>query len=109
MAINAPGQDHTVAIIDEGLSSKITPTDTLAAQGDTVTFYNFTKSAVTIMLPDNTVFGGTNFNIESQESRTMPVDKKAPLGAYAYTAYCDATKDFAHASIPRIIIFKNVA
>jgi hypothetical protein len=98
-------QKHVVAIIDDGSSSKIAPAETLARTGDVVAFCNLTSGKVIVMFPDGGLFGDTAYPIDSQKSISLPVSAAALPRSYEYTAYSEATKQFAHASIPRIIIY----
>jgi hypothetical protein len=99
---------HSVAIIDEGSSCKITPGEILAAKVDTVSFHNLTGDDITIMFPDGNLFGKTTYPIKFDEAIILPVFNQAVKQVYTYTVYCNRIQGFAHATIPRIIIYDDM-
>lgn len=68
-------------------------------------FTNKTKDKITLIFPTTDVFGynfieipaGLTFKSKS-ESTTVP-------GVYEYQVFCDEGREFAHASVPIIIIY----
>lgn len=108
MANTTEPQCHRIAVIDEGGSCRITPREILAGRGDTVEFFNITGGNITLMLPDPGLLGATNYLISGGTGVRLPVSGTAPIGTHAYTVFCDSIKEFAQASIPRIIIYPNI-
>lgn len=107
-AIKPQPQLHSIAVIKEGSSCKITPGDVLARRIDAISFNNMTDGKITVMFPDDNLFGKPVFSIDSRRAEQIPVRNNAELKVYTYTVYCDSIQDFAHASIPRIIIYDDM-
>jgi hypothetical protein len=108
MAIVSTPQEHAVAIIVDGSKCKISPGEVLAAKADQIRFFNLTDGPVTVIFPDTSIFTEGSFSIASQDSYLKTFKDGVMPGAYSYTAYGGRTLEFAHASIPRIIIFPDV-
>lgn len=100
--------NHIVAIVNDGTTCRITPVDVLAKVGDTITYYNLTDGPATVHTPDEDLFTEPTPPIGVGQSVIATVSDKAQLGGYAYSAYCSGKREFAHASIPRIIIYDNI-
>ncbi|UCD93867.1 MAG: hypothetical protein JSU69_08850 [Candidatus Zixiibacteriota bacterium] len=106
------GQNHVVVIFNDGNTVAVAPGQVVAAKEDTVTFKNITQSSVvTLVFPDEDIFKGiatVSLTPESPNTRkrTLTVDTEE-MGSYPYTVYHSSSKEFAHASIPNIIVYRR--
>ena len=106
------GQNHVVAIFNDGKTVAVAPGQVVAANGDTVTFRNITQTSVILVFPDEKIFKDKttlNLKVENPElipEETLTVDA-VELGSYPYTVYRSSSKEFGHASIPNIIVYRR--
>jgi hypothetical protein len=98
-------QSHVVAIYDESDTCAVAPGQLLAAIGDSVIFTNLTHGQVTLVFPDNSLFGSTDLVKLEAGTDTVLVINEMEAGSYPYTVYRNSKKEFAHASIPIIIVY----
>jgi plastocyanin len=98
---------QNVTVIKEGSACMIKPAETLLAVGDRVTFYNLTGDPITVMFPDVNLFGKYVVEVETEQSDPLTVAQKTELGSFPYSVFCHGINDFAHASLPRIIVYRK--
>ena len=111
--------EYTVAVVLEGSSFTVVPGDLLTKQGDRVFFQNLTDSAVTVLFPDESLFGKAvvaKLNPNAETSGTVESRRSADdylivgseaQGSYPYAVYYHGRKEFAHRSaMPRIIVVR---
>ena len=127
-------KEHTVAVILEGSSFTAVPGDLLTAPSDHVIFQNLTDKKVTVLFPDESLFGAAKaleldpngsgeyksqvvswkpnaetsgkFDTSSSPVDHLVVDSEAK-GSYPYAVYYHGGKEFAHRSaMPRIIVVR---
>lgn len=98
---------HTAKIRPDGHSRCVEPRELYTIDGDGVEFLNDTDGTVTIIVPDQRVFG-TSMMVTlkpGEQSGSYQVTERTEPASFPYTAYCHDTKEFAHASVPIIIIY----
>ena len=92
----------------DGDSCKVTR-EVCAKVKEDVTFKNMTKSSVTILFPDESLFGVERLPLRPGEDKPKQVVAPEPTDTphvYPYAVYCDSITDFAHASsMPIIIVY----
>jgi hypothetical protein len=102
-----PGQVRRIAIYREEKSLTVAPRQRDADAGDQIVFVNLTQEPMMVSIPDGGLFGGPEvFPVapDGGSAGPFPVQDSA-LGGYPYAVYSVATREFAHASAPIIIIF----
>jgi plastocyanin len=106
--LESSAQKHVVAIFDEGSTVAVAPGQVVAAVGDIVTFKNITQTPVTLVFPDDNIFkDNTAVKLTPGSPEvTLTVDA-VELGSYPYTVYHSSNKEFGHASIPNIIVYRR--
>jgi len=104
---NVERRMHVVTVIKEGSCGMIKPAEVLLGEGDNVTFYNLTGDPITVMFPDEDLFGQNVLDIDTDPSEPLTVSKKAELGSFPYSVFCHGINDFAHASLPRLIVYRK--
>lgn len=87
----------------------IKPAEVLLGVGDQVTFYNLTGDRITVMFPDEKLFGKENdvLEINSDPADPLTVLEEAGLGSFPYSVFCHGINDFAQASLPRLIVYRK--
>ena len=106
------GQNHVVVIFNDGNTAAVAPGQVVAANGDTVTFRNITRTPVTLVLPDKKIFkDSSSVDLIPEDQKPFPevqltVDADE-VGNYPYTVYHSSQKEFGHASIPNIIVYRR--
>jgi len=95
-----------VALVTDGGSFTVAPGMAILYVGDTITFHNLTKENATVIFPDPRLFGGSMDNVGPNQklSKVIP-DTFKDFGSYPYAVYYPDRREFAHASMPIIIIY----
>jgi len=98
---------HKIGIYAEGSALRITPGQREVEQGDEIVFHNFHKGPVIVMLPDTELLGKTEMiTLWDKGSQSPPLTVTGTaIGPYPYAAYDPVAKEFAHASVPIIIVY----
>jgi len=103
---------HIVAIVaDDGLYT-IVDGQLLAKEGEKVTFLNLTTETLTIRFSNENPFEEEVGEVNPGEGNkvTRKVRKGVNPGIYPYTIYGDDGKEKeAHASRPRVIVYRRLA
>jgi hypothetical protein len=105
-------KNHNVEIVPDGGGSswRVDPREVHAYSRDKVTFRNGSKGRVSIMIPDAGLFGQDEMiPIEPGNQEERIILGHSEETRYPYVAYCHNSKEFAHASIPIIIIYPTPA
>lgn len=95
---------YRVMILREGDHCTIWPGSQLAQVGDVVVF-NPVGTDIKLMFPDPALFGRSEIAVLDQALEPLVV-QGVGTGPYPYAIYCAATRSFATASAPRIIIYQ---
>jgi hypothetical protein len=97
---------QTVALVTDGSSFTVAPGQAVAYPGDQIVFHNLTNEPATIIFPDDRLFGKTTFPADPGGTASADIsDKFALFGSYPYAVYFPNRREFAHASMPIIIIY----
>ncbi|GEM_PF-2270982 len=103
---------HRIRVASSSRWNVVVPRDVIAARGDIIEFKSVGEKNVTIMFPNEALFGPSSRAIDLNGDRawkmelTVPAD--AELGAYPFVVYCDENKDYAEGNPPpRMIIIDD--
>ena len=98
---------QNITVIKEGSVCMIKPAEVLLGVGGRAIFYNLTGDPITVMFPDVNLFGKNVLEINSEPSESLTVSQETELGSFPYSVFCHGINDFAHASLPRIIVYRK--
>ena len=99
-------ENHNIAMVADSGSFMVAPRQISAYVEDSITFNNLCKEDAVIIFPEEHVFGKTRIEVPAggNTTETIPADF-ADFGNYQYAVYYPARREFAHASMPIIIIY----
>jgi hypothetical protein len=95
-----------VAIVSDGSRIMAAPGMAPIHAGNQLVFHNLTREAATIIMPDDRIFGTNLFTVDANAQISLTVPENFDLfGSYPYAIYFRQLREFAHASMPIIIIY----
>ncbi len=98
-----------VAIVADGHTCDVVPTELLANVGDQVIYQNLTGNPIIIFFPNASLFGQSVIELGPGQEVTLTVGN-VDFDSYGYTVYCEGKKDFVNkAARPRVIVFRKPA
>jgi len=107
--------NYVVAIIADEDGFTVVPGQLLANNEDKVYFQNLTTEPVTLKFNDENLFGYREVNLGTDQDGEPPKDRgltvnKVTCGSYGYTVTIDIQGKmvYAHASRPKIIIYRSL-
>lgn len=101
-----PKLPRRIVIYREGQSLTVAPKQRDAENEDSIVFLNATGEELTVSIPDPELFGtARTFDLPAHGSAGPFPIEAAASGGYPYAAYSKNTREFAHASVPIIIIY----
>lgn len=104
---------HIVAIVADDGSYTIVDGQLLAKEGEKVTFLNLTTETLTIRFSNRNPFEEEVGKIKSGVVNEVPmrIQEGVNPGIYPYTIHGDDGKEYkeAHASMPRVIVYRRLA
>jgi len=107
--------NHVVVVIADEDGFTVVPGQLLANNEDKVYFQNLTTEPVTLTFNDESLFGYREVNLGTGQDGEPPKDRdlivsKVAYGSYVYTVTIDVQgrEVYAHASRPKIIIYRSL-
>jgi len=108
MTVTADQDRRVVAIFKDEGAYIVAPGQLIAKVGDEVCFQNLTGISVTIRFPNKELFERDELTLDPGEDK--PEELRNPqAGGYSYNVYCDGKEKEAHASMPRVIVYRKLA
>jgi len=97
---------YSIGIYSDGNSLSVAPGQLQVARGSKLVFHNFHSNMVIVSTPDQGLTGKpeTVPVTAGSDSAEITVSSDAE-GPYPYTVYDPLARDFAHASVPIIIVY----
>ena len=99
-------ENHNVALVNDSGSFSVAPGQVTTYVEDSITFNNLCKDDAVVIFPEEYIFGKTRIEVPAggKATETIPADC-TDFGSFPYAVYYPGRREFAHASMPIIIIY----
>jgi len=98
--------NHNVALVSDSGSFSVAPGQVTTYVEDSITFNNLCKDDAVVIFPEEHIFGKMRIEVPAEGKTTVTIPGSfVAFGSYPYAVYYPARREFAHASMPIIIIY----